>query len=165
MLKSFLKFALIVIVCHIITYYIAGLIARFVLGASEFYPPSPNAISYLRDPQDATLLLWAFLANILRGLLFAVVLLPFRQRILEFGTWYGGLTITGIIFIAGYVAASGGMIEHFVYFKAADYPVKFAAITFVEVLIQTLLMGPMIVRLDKQFSRAKVSSTAPKLMN
>ena len=51
----------------------------------------------------------------------------------------------------GYVAASGGMIEHFVYFKAADYPVKFAGITLVEVFVQTLLMGPMIVRLDKRY--------------
>ena len=151
MSKSFVKFALIVIGCHIITYYIAGFIGRDVLGSSEFYPPSPNAISYLRDPQNATLLLWALLANILRGLLFAAVLFPFRQRLLELGVWYGGLAITGLIFVMGYVAASGGMIEHFVYFKAADYPVKFAEITFIEVFVQTLLLGPMIVRLDKRY--------------
>ncbi len=152
MFKSFLKFALIVVVSHVITYYIAGFIGRYVLGSSEFYPPSPQAISYLRDPQNAMLLLWAFLGNILRGLLFAIVLFPFRQRIVEAGVWRGGLLITGLIFVMGYVAASGGMIEHFVYFKAADYPLKFAAITFVEVLIQTLLMGPMIVRLDKRYA-------------
>jgi hypothetical protein len=151
MFKSFLKFTLVVIVCHVITYYIAGFIARYLLGSSEFYPPSPNAISYLKDPQNATLLLWALLANILRGLLFAIVLFPFRQRLLEMGVWYGGLAITGIVFLMGYVAASGGMIEHFVYFKAADYPIKFAAITFAEVLIQTLLMGPMIMRLDGRY--------------
>jgi hypothetical protein len=76
MIKSFLKFSLIVIVSQIITYYIAGIIAQVVLGASEFYPPSPNAISYL-----------------------------------------------------------------------------FAAITFVEVLIQTLLMEQIIVRLDRRLIR------------
>jgi hypothetical protein len=150
--KTFIKFCLIVIAVHIITYYIAGIIGRFVLGSSEFYPPSPNAISYLRDPQNATLLLWALLANILRGLLFAVVLFPFRQRFLELGVWYGGLAITSLVFVMGYVAASGGMIEHFVYFKAADYPVKFAIITLIEILIQTLIMGPAIVRLDKRFN-------------
>jgi hypothetical protein len=53
--------------------------------------------------------------------------------------------------VVGYVAASGGMIEHFVYFKAADYPVKFAMITFVEILIQTLIMGPAIVYFDRRF--------------
>jgi hypothetical protein len=165
MLKSFLKFVLIVILCQVITYYIAGIIAQLVLGANEFYPPSPNAISYLRDPHDPSLQLWILPAQALRGLLFAIVLFPFRQRILELGTWYGGLAITGIVFIMGFVAASGGMIEHFVFFKAADYPVKFAVITFVEILIQTLLMGPVIVRLDKQFSRANVSSMTPKPMD
>ena len=165
MLKSFLKFVLIVIVCHVITYYIAGIIAQVVLGAGEFYPPSPNAISYLRDPHDPSLQLWILPTQALRGLLFAIVLFPFRQRILELGTWYGGLAIAGIIFIMGFVASSGGMIEHFVYFKAADYPVKFAAITFVEILIQSLLMGPSIVRLDKRFSRANASSMTPNPMN
>jgi hypothetical protein len=149
-MKSFLKFALIVIVAQVITYYIAGIIAQLALGASEFYPPSPNAISYLRDPHDPSLQLWILPAQALRGFLFAMVLFPFRRRILELGTWSGGLAIMCIIFLAGYVAASGGMVEHFVYFKAADYPAKFAAITFAEVLIQTLLMGPMIVRLDRR---------------
>jgi len=69
----------------------------------------------------------------------------------EWGVWRGGLAIAGFVFVAGYVAASGGMIEHFVYFKAADYPVKFAMITFVEILIQTLIMGPAIVYFDRRF--------------
>ena len=158
-MKSFLKFALIVIVAQVVTYYIAGIIAQLALGASEFYPPSPNAISYLRDPHDPSLQLWILPAQALRGLLFAVVLFPFRQRILELGTWSGGLAIMGFIFVAGYIAASGGMVEHFVYFNAADYPLKFAAITFVEILIQSLLMGPSIVRLDKRFIRVSVPSS------
>ena len=37
------------------------------------------------------------------------------------------------------------MIEHFVYFKVADYPVKFALITFIEILIQVAIMGPWTV--------------------
>lgn len=155
MFKTFLRFALIVIVSQLVTYYVAGIIAQVFLGASEFYPPSPNAIRYLKDPHDPTLQLWILPAQALRGLLFAIVLFPFRQRLLELGTWYGGLAIAGIIFVMGFVAASGGMIEHFVYFKAADYPVKFAAITFIEILIQTLLMGPIIVWLDNRFNWAK----------
>ena len=152
MFKPFLKFVLIVIIAQIITYYIAGIVAQLFLSANEFYPPSANAIRYLKDPHDPFLQLWILPAQVLRGLLFAVVLFPFRKRISELGTWSGGLAITAIIFVMGYVAASGGIIEHFVFFKAADYPVKFAVITFTEVLIQTLLMGTMIVRLDKRFN-------------
>ena len=156
MFKSFLKFALIVVIAQLITYFFAGVIAQLVLGANQFYPPSPTAISYLSDPHDPAVLAWIVPAQALRGLLFAVVLFPLRQRILGLGTWVGGLAIAGIIFVMGYVAASGGMIEHFVYFKPADYPVKFAAITFVEVLIQTVLMGLMIVPLDKRFNSVAV---------
>jgi len=155
MFKTLLKFILIVIVSQIITYYIAGIIAQLFLGANAFYPPSPNAISYLRDPHDPGLQLWILPAQVLRGLLFALVLFPFRQRILQLGKWSGGFAITFVILIIGFVAASGGMIEHFVFFNAADYPIKFAVITFIEILIQTLLMGPMIVRLDLRFSKTR----------
>jgi hypothetical protein len=58
------------------------------------------------------------------------------------------MTLAGLIFIVGFVAASGGLIEHLVYFN--EYPIKFALITFVEVLIQALLMGQIISRLDKK---------------
>lgn len=148
-----LKFILIVIICQLFSYYFAGIIAQLFLGAKEFYPPSPQALSYLKDPHDPALQLLILPAQALRGLLFALVILPFRDRILELGDRLGGLAITGLIFVIGYLAASGGMIEHFVYFKPGDYPAKFAAITFIEVLIQSLIMGWLIVKLDKKFNR------------
>ena len=151
MLKSFLKFALIIIIAQVVTYYFAGIIAQLVLGANQFYPPSPQAISYLRDPHDPNLQIWILPAQALRGLLFALVLFPFRKQIVEFGILRGGLMVAGFVFVAGYVAASGGMIEHFVYFKAADYPVKFAVITFIEILIQVVIMGPWIVAWMKRY--------------
>lgn len=159
MIKPFLKFNLIIIVSQFVTYYIAGIIAQAVLGAAEFYPPSPNAIGYLEDPHDLSLQLWILPAQALRGVLFAIALFPFRQRLLELGRWYGGLAVAGILFGVGYVAASGGMIEHFVYFKSADYPAKFAAITFGEVLIQTLLMGQIIARWDRGVHRRNDQTT------
>jgi hypothetical protein len=62
---------------------------------------------------------------------------------MEMGTWNGGLVFGGIIFVVGYIAASGGMIEHFVWFT--EYPFKFAMITFIEILIQVVIMGPWVV--------------------
>jgi hypothetical protein len=154
MVKSFLKFALIMVIAQVVTYYFAGIIAQLVLGANQFYPPSPQAISYLRDPHDPNLQIWILPAQALRGLLFALVIFPFRKQIVEFGIVRGGLIVAGFVFVAGYVAASGGMIEHFVYFKAADYPVKFAAITFVEILIQVVIMGPWTVGWMKRYQVA-----------
>jgi hypothetical protein len=147
MFKTFLKFALIVIFAQAITYFVAGIIAQTLLGANEFYQPSPNAIRYLKDLHTISTL-WILEAQALRGLLFALVLFPFRQHIQELGSWVGGLALVSILFVMGYVASSGGMIEHYIFFKQEDYPIKFAAITFVEVLVQTLLMGFIIVWLD-----------------
>ncbi len=143
MIRSLGKFILITIVTMVATYFAAGLIARFVLGGSEFYPPSPTAISYLRDPSAPGMALVIWPAQALRGLLIALALFPVRTQFLELGVWRGGLAFGAIIFVVGYVAASGGMIEHFVWFT--EYPVKFAAITFVEILIQIAIMGPWTV--------------------
>jgi hypothetical protein len=143
MLKSFLKFALIVMVTMVVTYFIAGLVARFALGGSEFYPPSPTAISYLRDPAAPGMALIIWPAQALRGLLFALVLFPLRKRFTELGVWAGGFAFAGVIFIVGFVAASGGMVEHFVWFT--EYPLKFAWITFIEILVQVAIMGPWTV--------------------
>jgi hypothetical protein len=159
MLKTLIKFALVVIASQIVTYFIAGVVAQTTLGANEFYPPSPNAIGYLKDPH--TIPLASILgAQALRGLLFALVLYPFRLRILDLGTWTGGFAVSGIIFVMGYVAASGGMIEHFLFFKPEDYPVKFAVITFVEILIQTAIMGPAVVYLEKRFGGTAAPASA-----
>ena len=89
MFKPFLKFALIVMVTMVVTYFLAGLVARFVLGGSEFYPPSPTAISYLRDPAGPGMALVIWPAQALRGLLFALVLFPLRKRFAELGVWGG----------------------------------------------------------------------------
>lgn len=151
MLKSFLKFALVMMLAQMVTYFIAGVIAQNVLGANQFYPPSPNAISYLKDPRDPSVQAWLFPAQALRGLLFALLLFPLKKQILDFGVWRGGLFIASFVFVAGFVAASGGMIEHFVFFKPEDYPVKFAAITFVEVLIQVIIMGPAVAYFAKRY--------------
>ena len=143
MLKSFLKTAGITIVTMVVTYFIAGLVARFLLGGSEFYPPSPTAISYLRDPAAPGMALLIWPAQALRGLLFAAALFPLRKAFIAMGTWRGGLAFGAVILVVGYLAASGGMIEHFVWFN--EYPVKFAVITLVEILIQTVIMGPWTV--------------------
>ncbi len=156
MLKSFLKFALIVVVGQVLTYYFAGVIAQLVLGASEFYPPSPHALSYLRDPHEISLGI-ILVAQALRGFLFALLLFPFRQRILEWGNTYAALAFAAIILVLSYVAASGGMIEHFVYFTESAYPAKFALITLVEITIQTLLLGAFIVWLERRFEKEMVA--------
>jgi len=141
MFKKMFKFVMIVMLSHTFSYYIAGIIAQLFLGASEFYPPSINAIIYLKDPHVSSLQLLILPAQLLRGLLFGLVLFPFLSEILKYGKWKGSFLVGGIVLTVGYIAASGGLIEHLVYFKPEYYPVRFAIVTLVEILIQIVILS------------------------
>jgi hypothetical protein len=152
-LRSVLIFALGMVIFQVITYLVAGIFAQNVLGASIFYPPSPEALCFLRDPRSGYVQSLIIPAQILRGLLFAAVLIPFRKTLWSYGRVRGGLLLGVVLFVLTYVAASGGMIEHLVYF--IPIPSSFYAVTFVEVLIQTLLLGLLVMwwegRLNREF--------------
>ena len=49
--KSVLIFVAGVTILHILTYYLAGMIALVAMGEGQYDPPSPNAIIFLRDPK------------------------------------------------------------------------------------------------------------------
>jgi hypothetical protein len=153
-LKSAIIFFVGFVVLHIVTYYIAGIIAQVGLGAGQYYPPSPNAISFLAPIPPQSLIIPA---QSLRGFLFAFALFPFRRRIMQLGQYYGGLVVTAIIFIVGEVASSGGIIERFVYYN--PIPLGFVVITFFEILIQTLLLGQLLLLWEKRFNKAYYSTT------
>ncbi|MEM2994774.1 MAG: hypothetical protein QXI91_01990 [Candidatus Bathyarchaeia archaeon] len=155
--KSALMFIAGFIILHISTYYIAGVIAQVGLGVGQYYPPSPEAIDFLRDPHSSYVQSLIIPAQALRGFLFACVLLPFRRRIMQLGQYKGGLIITAVLFIIGEVASSGGIIERFVYYN--PIPLGFVAITFVEILIQTLLLGQLVMFWEKKFNKTFYSST------
>ena len=122
-----------------ISYYLAGILAQVFLGANEFYPPSSNAIIYLNDPASLQLLIIP--AQLLRGFIFAIILLPLYPYLIKLGKWKGSFLIGGIILGIGYIAASGGLIEHLVYFKPEYYPIKFATITLVEIVFQVVILS------------------------
>ena len=111
--RSALSFFVGVIVAQVGSYYIAGLVAFLVLGSARCYPPSPNAISFLREVPSFSV---TIPAAILHALLFGLVLYPFRGGIVGLGRVWSGLSASAVVFIAGYVAASGGIIERAVYY-------------------------------------------------
>ena len=159
MTKSAIKFIIWFAIFQLITYFLAGMLAYSVLGEKEFYPPSPHALDYLRDTMSSHVQTFFLPAQLLRGLLFAVALLPFRKRIFELGQFWGGLSITAILFIIGYVAASGGVIEHLVYFTAESYPLKFVSITLIEIFIQTLILGQAVMLLERKYNSEYYNKT------
>ena len=151
-MRSVLTFVAGVIVLHIVTYYLAGTIALVGMSEGQYYPPSPNAIAFLRDPTSSYVQSLVLPAQALRGLLFAIVLYPFRRRIMELEQYLGGLLVTAVVFVLGEVASSGGIIERFVYYT--PIPVGFVVTTFFEVLIQTLLFGQLLIYWERRFNKA-----------
>lgn len=152
MSKSSIKFVLEFAVIQFLTYFFAGIIARDFLGAKIFYPPSADALNYLRDPMTSHVMKLLIPSQLSRGLLLGIVLLPFRKRLHEFTQLKGGLIISAIVLVFGYIAASGGLIEHYVYFTSESYPLKFALITLVEIIIQTTLLGQLFIFFEKKFN-------------
>ena len=75
---------------------------------------------------------------------------------MQLGQYYGGLAVTAIIFIVGEIASSGGIIERFVYYN--PIPLGFVVITFFEILIQTLLLGQLILLWEKRFNKPYYST-------
>jgi len=55
----------------------------------------------------------------------------------------GGLAVSSVIFLVGYVAAAAGMIDHIVFF--IQIPVGFTVITFFEILLYALLFGQLLL--------------------
>ena len=146
--KKLVVYFLLFIFAHIVSYFFAGIISH-TLGVFDFYPPSPTAISYLRNPYDPFVWKLMFPAQILRGSLYAIAFFPLVGWIKTQSRLKGGLVIGTILFLIGYVAASGGLIEHEVFFTV--YPVRFAAISFVEILAYSFLFGQVVVRLIRKY--------------
>lgn len=74
-----------------------------------------------------------------------MVFLPLFGWIRRQGQLKGGLIIGSIIFFIGYVAASGGLIEHEVFFTV--YPLRFALISLLEIATYSFLFGQLVMKL------------------
>ena len=146
--KFLLTYFLIFIFSHIVAYFFAGIISN-ALGVFAFYPPSPTALSYLRNPHDPIVWKLMFPAQILRASLYAIVFLPLFKWIKAQGQLKGGLIIGSILFFIGYVAASGGLIEHEVFFT--EYPLRFALISLLEIATYSFVFGQLIIKLTNKY--------------
>lgn len=147
--KTLVIYFLIFILSHIVAYFFAGIVSRS-LGVFDFYPPSPTAIPYLRDPLSSHVWSLMFPAQALRAILYGIALLPLFDWIKKQPQFKGGLIIGLIMFFIGYVAASGGLIEHEVFFT--EYPLRFALITLVELSAYSFLFGQLLVKLLKKYT-------------
>ncbi len=142
--KSLLTFFVGCALVYVIASYVAGFVG-IGLGEARYYPPSSNALSFLREIPSQSIV---FPEAVLHGLLLGIVFYPFRRRILDLGRVYGGLAISSVVFVLGELIPS---LDQSVYY--VSIPIGYYEVVGIELLIQALLFGQLMYLWEKRFSR------------
>ena len=134
------KFLIRVTIFHVLTYFIYGLLASAIFQYSVLFE-SPIIRDYYKQYGTVSNYIGPVI-QILRGLIFGIVLLPFKKTIQEskIGWLYTWALFVGIG-ILGTPAAAPSSIEGLIYTKI---PLWFHLIGFPEILLQTLTFSLII---------------------
>jgi len=133
------------IVAHFVTYFFMGLIFYLTgLNVVAYYEqhPDPIVTTFFR-PSSSQLVMLGPLFQLLRGLIFALVLFPFRKVFLE-AKW-GWLYLWGLFLALAILAPSSaapGSIEGWVY---TNFSTTFHLIYLPEIILQTLAFCGLVV--------------------
>jgi hypothetical protein len=144
--KTFLTFALKVIVAHTATYFIFGIIMSNVFDYAEIFQREIIR-DYMIPMDEHNIVLGPFLQPI-RGLIFAIGLWPLRSFLIE--KKRGWLTLWGLLITIGILstpAASPGSIEGMLYSKL---PMWYHLIGYPEIVLQTLVFSIWLVWWERQ---------------
>jgi hypothetical protein len=136
--------------CHVVTYFFAGLMAFTVLDyRGQFLSPT---LSCFMRPVDAPIVALGPILQVVRGLIFAAALFPFRHVFLAApGGWrllWGLMVGMAVLSTTGPAPAS---IEGFIYTKI---PIPQQALGYFEVLPQTLAFSMLVVQWNRRPARA-----------
>ena len=139
--KTF-KYVMYVTLVHCLTYFLCGVIFSNLMNYSWWWQ-QPGVNDYFRDYGGTANALGPFV-QVIRGLLFAFILLPFREffKAKKNGWLFLWLLFLGIGII-GPMSASPSSIEGVIYSKL---PLAFHFIGLPEVTIQTLLFSIFVCR-------------------
>jgi hypothetical protein len=121
---------------HVLTYFLVGMLAAIALDYESLFA-EPVIRDYMRDFGSVSLFVGP-LVQILRGLIVAAVLLPFRGRLAERRGWlWLWLLLLGIAILST-AAAAPSSIEGVVYTRL---PLWYHLIGLPEMLLQTFLFS------------------------
>jgi hypothetical protein len=137
-------------VLHVLTYLVIGA-ASYWLVARRFWT-GPEALPWVRDPEADFVQRWFLPAQILRGALYGVALLPLRNALLGLGPW-GGAVIASLLLLIGMVAGISGVIEDWVYTTTFHAGLFLAHLP--EVVVQTLLYGYLLLGWERRGAKTR----------
>lgn len=139
-----------VVATHVLTYFVVGLAALFLLDYRELY--RDTELRFIMRPTESPIVALGPVLQIVRGLLFGVVLWPFATRILEprgaFALW--GLLLG--LAVLGTAGPSPGSLEGLI-FTTIPLPVQLVGLP--EVIVQTGLLAGGLVWWCRQPARWK----------
>ena len=144
--KTFLLFALKVIIAHMATYFIFGILMSNVFDYGEIFQ-RPIIRDYMIPIDEHNIVLDPFLQPV-RGLIFAIGLWPLRGFLIQ--KKRGWLTLWGLLVTIGILstpAASPGSIEGMLYSKL---PMWYHLIGYPEIVLQTLVFSIWLIWWERQ---------------
>lgn len=148
--NGFGRFLLRVTACHVVTYTIAGILAYTLFNYATTFE-SGDLASFMKPTSSK----WVTLGpafQLVRGLIFAVVLYPFRRVIVE--ERRGWLNLWGLLFGIGILSTYGpapGSVEGIVYTKL---PVLGQILGLREIVAQSLAFSLLLVAWYRRPHRA-----------
>ena len=125
---------------HVVTYFLAGLMAFYLLDYGNSFQKPP--FSYFMKPVNSAAVAAGPALQVIRGLIFSLALFPFRNTFLHTG--YGWLKLWGLLIglsILSTTAAGPGSIEGFIY---TTIPISQQISGYLEVVPQTLLFSILV---------------------
>lgn len=144
-IKSFFGLSGRIIIAHFLTYFFVGLFFYLTgLNVLVFYEAHPDPIvTVFHRPISSLLVRAGPLFQLIRGVIFALALFPFRWVFLE--KKWGWVYLWGLFLALAIFAPAGespGSIEGFVY---TNLPVLFHLIYLPEIILQTLAFSWLVV--------------------
>ena len=141
------RFVGIVMLAHIVTYFIAGAIAYPTLTKQFYEGPNPIFASFMRTPAQPDAwqhaVNWFLPENLLRGILIGMVLCPFLATFRAWRFRRRFLTISGLYLVLGFWAsavAAPGTLEGMVYLRPEITPYAHLMVQ-PEIVIQGLVFA------------------------
>lgn len=134
----FLPLAVKTMICHTLTYVLMGILAMRFMNYAEMLARPNSGMRHLDDP----MVMAGPLFQPLRGLVFALVFYPLRERL--FGRKDGWLVMAWMLIAIGIIspfAAAAGSLEGMVY---STIPIRGQVVGWLEVVPQALLLSALL---------------------
>lgn len=151
MKSRLLGFLVRVTLVHSITYIIFGVLFLKVINLYPEYYSNPAVSAYIRPTNDP-ILTFAPLVQIIRGIIIALGLYPFRKKLIN--NKYGWALLWGILVALQVLGSPNGAIENLIYTKL---PLWFTLLNTPEVILQMLVFSVLIfaweVRIESKIKR------------